>query len=435
MAAATETGKEEVFQKKSLADGLILDSPTGKILGSFGSFTLGLIWSVPNVRDTEMLTTIPVYSMLEEKVYFSMDLQNEPQFTDPTVVELFKYEGCNDVHIRAVNTGDTGIYTNEQLDMITPDEFVFSAAIVDGKGDILRREQHCRSYMAGSRGVGKRNWEIPSFIKASEFDMDKLLTPSGDLHLRLTFSGKKHAPNVEALGSPVGQPTTTTVPIANLAKDVSKSNANVKVSDQGGICEDAVPETILAHNYFAELALEGYPTRLNYLRKREKFVDASIIVTPPGGKGEGKRTFPVHRLVLGAQSPGFESAFESAKELTFDKYSVRSFEVLLNYMYTGELVCDRRLSILKELITIAEENEVIGLKDRCIGMVLEADKTIAGGIASFRLGIEHNSAPLKLGAMKIFEEHKDTLMECPDFQLFVRENNLEDLFFPMFVNN
>ena len=100
---------------------------------------------------------------------------------------------------------------------------------------------------------------------------------------------------------------------------------------------------------------------LNKLRKNEEFCDVRILV--------GSKSFPAHRCVLSSACSYFRIMFssglsESCKdEVEIFGISESIFDIILSYMYTGNVVVD--LEDIQDLLVAANMFQIVLLKDAC----------------------------------------------------------------------
>ena len=100
---------------------------------------------------------------------------------------------------------------------------------------------------------------------------------------------------------------------------------------------------------------------LDSLRRNEEFCDVKILV--------GTKSFTAHRCVLSSACAYFKHMFSSGmKESTKDEVEIYGisesiFDILLSYIYTGEVIVD--LEDMQDLIIAANMLQISSLKDAC----------------------------------------------------------------------
>lgn len=109
----------------------------------------------------------------------------------------------------------------------------------------------------------------------------------------------------------------------------------------------------------------------------------------------GKREFNVHKAILAARSPVFESMFST--NLTSNHYAIsdvtsRAMKELLYFIYTGNT--DKTPSIVEEVLEAAQKYKVAQLQAICETLVLR-ELHVENAVKTLILAHEHKAQQLK----------------------------------------
>jgi BTB/POZ domain len=135
----------------------------------------------------------------------------------------------------------------------------------------------------------------------------------------------------------------------------------------------------------------------------------------------GKEEFAVHKNVLATQSPVLAAIFKNdmkekkTGKMIIEDFSLDAVEVMLYFMYTGEIVDE---SNAMDLYAIASKYEVTSLKSTAHKLILR-NLGESNAIEIFGLGHQHNSDRIKRAAFEVIKKMfpwkvlEDELMEDP----------------------
>jgi zinc finger protein, putative len=170
--------------------------------------------------------------------------------------------------------------------------------------------------------------------------------------------------------------------------------------------------------------LEGNVMLENLRSQREmgKFCDIVLHV-------QGKR-FPAHRSVLAASSPYFESVLKNHRvtkeEITIGWHDVKTFEILLDYMYTGNVVINE--TNVYELLKLSNHFLISKLKDYT-GQYLEKFMTAENCLNIKELADKYNLTALQESALNVIRDNITSILEsgplmelsAKKFELFITD--------------
>ncbi|XP_060530091.1 actin-binding protein IPP [Cylas formicarius] len=168
-------------------------------------------------------------------------------------------------------------------------------------------------------------------------------------------------------------------------------NPNIKkskfISDQPGenICYDFTTKLI---------------SNLNLLRRENRFCDIDIKI--------GTKIFRAHKAILSASSSYFHAMFtgelceKNKKCVELHGINPHIFDVLLNFMYSGEVKVNK--NIVEDLVIAADMFEIIEIVTECTYFLIDQlHETNVIGIYLFAR--DHNILELKVSAIRFIEEH------------------------------
>ncbi|RWS19626.1 zinc finger and BTB domain-containing protein 24-like protein [Leptotrombidium deliense] len=157
--------------------------------------------------------------------------------------------------------------------------------------------------------------------------------------------------------------------------------------------------------------LEGTALLENLRHQREegKFCDIVLHVQ--------SKLFPAHRSVLAASSPYFESVLKNHRvtkeEINIGWHDVKSFEILLDYMYSGCVLINEEN--VYELLKLANHFLITKLKGYC-EEYLERFMTTDNCLNVKELGEKYNMPSLQESALNLIRDNITIVLEKP--QLF-----------------
>ena len=158
--------------------------------------------------------------------------------------------------------------------------------------------------------------------------------------------------------------------------------------------------------------------KLSYCRKHGKFTDWKIIV--------GDETIECHAMVVCAFSPVFERMIESAmteekkREVKYDTIHPDIMNLILNYMYTGEVAIEEH--DLQEVLVAYDYLEVLDLRDEVLRKI-EPFITVDNVLGWLKLALDIDVYSCEFHCHEVLEHHFPQVARGPE----VMEMSLDEL--------